>query len=144
MFKLIGSFMIVFSSVFISSRKVIENYFTYRFLMQVEKTTELLMHEIETNLSYDKLFRKIDFDKSNFFSKSELNSFIKKDEFFAVKDFMDNLGKRSSGSEKNYIALNLSNIKYKKEMYYKSYCETRKVYTFYGGAIGLFIIILFI
>jgi len=144
MFKVIGSIMVLFSSVFVCSRKVLESYFTYKFLQHTEQMTETLIYERGKNLSYDKVFEKIDFDKKYYISATEKNGYINKEELLSVKEFLDNLGKRDSNSEKIYIDYNLKNIKRKKEIYYRSYCDNRKVYTLYGCAIGLFIIIFFI
>ncbi len=144
MFKFIGSIMILASSVFVCSRKVLESYFTYKFLQNTEQLTETLICERGKNLSYDKVFKRMNFDIKYFISGTEKNGYIKKEEIISVKEFLNNLGKRDSNSEKIYIEFNLKNIKHKKEIYYKSYCENRKVYTLYGGAIGLFIIIFFI
>lgn len=144
MFKLIGCIMIIFSSVFIFSQKILESYFTYKFLTYAEDITEKVMYESTINLSYDKICRKIGFDKESYFKKAENNRYISRREYLKVKDFMDNLGKRDSQSEKQYISYNLKNIKTEKEKYYKSYCENRKVYILSGTAIGLITVIFLI
>jgi len=106
--------------------------------------TEKLIFESGINLSYDNIFKKINFKKDLFLSKAEKNRYIKSEEYMYVKEFTDNLGKRNSSSEKEYLCYNLSNIKHKKDDYYKSYCETQRIYTMCGFAIGIFIIVIFI
>ena len=144
MFKFAGCMLIILSSVMIFSTKVLESYFTYRFLMKGESIAEKLMCEKGTNLSYEKLFEKIGFEKNKYYLTAEENRYINRKEYLSVRDFLDNLGKRDADSEYKYIEINLKNIKRQKDMYYKTYCEDRKIYMLSGAATGVFISIILI
>ena len=144
MFKFAGCVLVILSSVMIFSTKVLESYFTYRFLLKSENIAEKLLCEKGTNLSYEKLFAKIGFDKKEYYLAAGKNRYIKQKEYIYVRDFWDNLGKRDADSEYKYIEINLKNIKRQKDMYYKTYCDDRKVYTLSGAAIGVFISIILI
>ena len=144
MFKFLGCMIVTMSSIMLFSRKVLENYFTYRFLSKAENYTEKLMYEKGTNLSYDKLFGKIALNKNEYYSAAVKNRYIKQEEYIYVRNFLDNLGKRDAVSELKYIEVNLKNIKHKREIHHRLYCEDRKIYMLSGTAIGLLISILLI
>lgn len=144
MFKLTGSVMVLISSVILFSRKTAEYYYTYIFLRKAEVAARQILYEINSNLSYDKILKKIGFDKFKFLSDGASNVYILKNEYYAVENFFDNLGKRDSISEKEYIIFNLNNIKKQKDNYCKKYCETAKMHIVSGAAAGLVIIIFLI
>ena len=78
MFKLAGSVFILISSTVILSRNVLNYYFTYKFLEYAEEVLSKLQYENLLNLSYDKLFSKIDFEYKSYIDTAKSNRYIKK------------------------------------------------------------------
>ena len=141
MFKLTGSILVLCSTVFISSQKVLECYFTYRFLHKVADTIKTIQYENATNMPYTQVFEKISFDKNIFFSKAKSNGYILHKEIETAKMFFDNLGRRDKIGETEYLNYNFEVFTAKSKEYCKRYNEIKKTHILCGIAVGLFIII---
>lgn len=132
------------STVFIFSQKVLEHYFTYKFLSEILDIIIKIQYENGSNIPYAKIYVKIGFDNINFFAKVKTNGYIKRSEIDAVQIFFKNLGKRDKNSEKEYIEYNQKIISARAQRYYSDYNEIKKSRFMCGIASGLMIIILFI
>lgn len=141
MFKIIGSLMVVFSASFMFSQKTLVYFFTYRFIKENINIIEKIMYEKNTNLTYNKIFQKIGFDKNKYLLKSEKNLYIDKQVFEYVKTFYENLGKRDSVSENQYFEYHIKELNRNQHDYYKKYIENRKINLIYGISIGSFVAI---
>lgn len=141
MFKIIGSLMVVFSASFMFSQKTLVYFFTYRFIKENINIIEKIMYEKNTNLTYNKIFQKIGFDKNKYLLKSEKNLYIDKQVFKYVKTFYENLGKRDSVSENQYFEYHIKELNRNQQDYYKKYIENRKINLIYGISIGSFVAI---
>ena len=144
MLKLAGSILLLCSTVFISSQKVLECYFTYKFLDKICDVIRLLQFENSTNLPYKQVFEKIKFDKNNFFTKVKSNGYILRKEVKDAEIFFDNLGKRDKISEIEYINYSYEIFKLKSKEYFDRYNQIKKPYLIAGVAAGLVIIIVLI
>ena len=144
MFKFAGSVLMFISATLIFSKKVFEDYFTYKFLEQIENIAEKMLYENSMNLPYKTLLRKIGFEKDTYIENKKINRYILSTEIAMVYEFFDNLGKRDSESEKQYITTNLVKIKRQKNMYLKRYNENKRTHILCGAAVGVFIIIVLI
>lgn len=141
MFKLTGSILVLCSTVFISSQKVLECYFTYRFLQKLADTIKTIQYENATNMPYPQFFERISFDKDIFFSKAKSNGYILHKEIETAKMFFDNLGRRDKIGETEYLNYNFEVFTAKSKEYCKRYNEIKKTHILCGIAVGLFIII---
>lgn len=141
MLKIAGSVMIVLSTTVLFSGKVLKAYFTYKFMAEIADATEKIIYESETNMPYDRILKKIGFDKADYLKKAENNRFIKNSEYKKVTEFINNLGKRDKSAEKQYLSYNLNSIKHIMNNYYSEYLQSRRVYLLCGASIGLFIVI---
>ena len=141
MFKIIGSLMVVFSASFMFSQKTLVYFFTYRFIKENINIIEKIIYEKNTNLTYNKIFQKIGFDKNKYILKSEKNLYIDKQVFEYVKTFYENLGKRDSVSENQYFEYHIKELNRNQQNYYKKYIENRKINLIYGISIGSFVAI---
>lgn len=144
MCKVMGSVLIMCSTIFIFSQKVLENYFTYKFLHSILGIIVRIQYENGANIPYIKVFEKIGFNYTEFFIKVKTNGYIKRCEIEYVQYFFENLGKRDKNSEKEYIEYHLSSITQKVKDYQKTYSEIKKSHIMCGIAAGLTIIIFFI
>lgn len=144
MFKLAGSILVLISTVFISSQKVLECYFTYRFLQAVTDIIKTIQFENSTNIPYAQLYMKIGFDKYIFFAKANSNGYIVHREIENAKNFFDNLGKRDKLAEKEYLNYNAEIFQAKAEEFYDRFNRVKKTHILCGMAVGLFIIIFLI
>lgn len=144
MFKLIGSAMVIISSIFLFTSKVFENFFTCKFIEKVTDIIQKMQYETASNQPYDKIFEKIRFSPDGFIKKAYSNGYIDKQEIKNTQEFFNGLGSRDSISEQQYIVYSLDTFKRKHKHYYDRYNADKKVYTLCGISAGFFIIIFFI
>ncbi|MBQ6896949.1 MAG: hypothetical protein IJN69_07050 [Oscillospiraceae bacterium] len=143
MLKLSGCVITVISATLLFSRKVLENYYTYKFLDKAVQTIKQISFE-GGNISYKQIFEKMDFDRTLFIRRAEENFYIAKKYTEEVKMFFDGLGRRDSDSEKQYILYGLNIIEHRKDECFEVYKESRKVYVMCGAAAGLLAVIFLI
>ena len=144
MYKIVGSIFIVLSSYMIFNRRILENYYTYKFLKKNVTMVQKIVFEKNVNMVYEEIFSKLKFDWKNYISVCRKNNYIKKEEIDFVNDFFSNLGKRDTESEEKYIQYYLEKLITKQDIYYKQYCKDNKIYGMCGISLGLFIIIFLI
>ena len=144
MYKIVGSIFIVLSSYMIFNRRILENYYTYKFLKKNVTMVQKIVFEKNVNMVYEEIFSKLKFDWKNYISVCRKNNYIKKEEIDFVNDFFSNLGKRDTESEEKYIQYYLEKLIAKQDIYYKQYCKDNKIYGMCGISLGLFIIIFLI
>jgi len=144
MFKAAGSVMIICSSVFIFCQKTLKCYFTYKFLQNLAEIIQKIQFENSANLTYKKLFEKINFDKNIFFANTNANVYIQNKEIILAESFFAELGKRDKKSEEDYIDYNLKKFIRISQEYQKKYNETKKAHLMCGVAAGLLVIIFLI
>ena len=144
MLRVVGSVLLFVSITVIFSKKLLEDYFNYKFLEQIENITEKMLYENSLNLPYETLLRKIGFEKNAYIENKKLNRYISSREIDMVYDFFENLGKRDSESEKQYITTNLIKIKRQKNVYLKKYNENKRTRILCGVALSAFVIIVLI
>ena len=144
MFKFAGALMVLGSTVFLFSQKVLEKYFTYKFLDDTYKILQKIHQENSSNISYNKIFENIRFDYHKYIEKANGNGYINKLEIKYVKNIFENLGKHNSISEQILIQNYMDNIDYKKQNYFTEYSNIKKTHILCGIAAGLFVVILLI
>ena len=143
MYKLIGSIMIIVSSIYFFNKKTISFYVTYKFLKEIDYNLQRLSFENNKHLTYEDLFKEFEFDYISVIERYQ-NIFINKTEIDFVKIFFENHGKRDNKSEEEYLKYHLDFIKNKINNYYSKYNECKKIYLISGISFGLFIIIFLI
>ena len=144
MSEIAGGLLVMCSTVFLCSKKIFENYFTYKFIYEILDIIIKIQYENGSNLPYSKLYEKIGFDYTAFFDKTKTNGYVKYNEIEQAQKFFKNLGKRDKNSEKEYIEYNRLIIERKCKSYYSKYSEIKKSHFICGIAAGLLIIIFFI
>lgn len=144
MFKFTGSIFIIVSSYMIFNRRTFVYYCTYKFLHKVVVAIEKLQYEKNSNMTYDDIFKKINFNWKHYIEQSKNNRYIVFEETEKTMDFFANLGKRDSMSEEKYINHNLRSFIDKKNSYHKKYCDCQKVYAVCGISFGLLIVVFLI
>ena len=144
MFKLAGCLLVLCSTVFISCQKVLENYYTYKFLNDIYHTVRKIQYENSINMPYSRIFERIKFKKDDYMTKAKTNGYINRDEIITVQMFFDNLGKRDRMAECEYISQNKDNFKARAQHYLEDYNNIKKTHLLCGIACGLFIIIFLI
>lgn len=144
MYKLAGGLLIICSTVFVFSQRIFENYFTYKFLYSVFDIIVKIQYENGSNMPYSTVYKKIDFDYSDFITRAKTNGYVKRSEIEQAEIFFDNLGKRDKNSEKEYIEYNRLSVERKFQSYYSKYNEIKKSHLMCGIASGMLIIIFFI
>ena len=144
MYELAGGLLVICSTVFLFSQKIFENYFTYKFLYSVFDIIVKIQYENGSNMPYSTVYKKIDFDYSDFITRAKTNGYVKRSEIEQAEIFFDNLGKRDKNSEKEYIEYNRLSVERKFQSYYSKYNEIKKSHLMCGIASGMLIIIFFI
>ena len=144
MFKLTGAVLIMLSTVFISSQKILELWFTYRFLQQTADIIQKLIYEKDLNTVYGKIFDKWNFDYTCFINLAKSNGYIKRSEINYVNSFFYGLGRHNSAAEEKYLYDSLIAVIQRKDEYYLNYRKNKKLHILCGAAAGMLIIIFLI
>lgn len=144
MLKLIGAIMILLCTTYLGSRKIFEFYYTYSFLNKTIGIIRKIGFERNSNLIYEKIFKKIDFSKDIYIEELQKNIYTNQDIKNIVQDFFYNLGKKNKAVEDELITCFLSELLEYKAEYYQKYIQNKKLYILYGFSLGLFLIIILI
>lgn len=144
MFKITGIILVIFSTVFVSSQKILEYRFTHNFFTSVTEIIKQIQYENTINQTYKKVFQKIDFDLEKFLNKAKGNGYIKRGDIKTVQMFFEGLGKRDRTAEYEYILYNLEKFESSAENYFLRYSEAKKTHLLCGISTGMIIIIFFI
>ena len=144
MIKLSGCIITVLSATLFFSRKVLENFFTYRFMDKAMQIVQQMNIESDGSMPYSKLFERIGFESSIFIGQAEKNVYVNKKYIEEIKRFFDNLGKRNSKAEKQYVLHNLNIMEHRRDRCYREYTENRKTHIMCGAAVGFLTVIFLI
>ncbi len=144
MFKLAGSIFILCSATFFSCQSVLKKYCTYKYLIGIVDIIKKIQCELAVNDTYISIFRRINFDKDTWLSKSKDNIYINYEEIKKTEDFFDELGKHNSETEQQYIDYNLKKFSETAKIYSDEYNRIKKIHIVCGVCFGLFIIIVLI
>ena len=144
MYKLLGSIFVIMSTVFMFSIKTMEKYYTYKHLCVTVEIINKLQFEKNSSHTYTTLYKKIGFDRNSYTEKAKQNIFTDETAVRKTEEFFDNLGKRDTEGEQQYLEYNLKNFENMAEYYRNEYTENRKIRLLCGGAAGIFVVLILI
>ncbi|MEG3029522.1 MAG: hypothetical protein RR827_03910 [Oscillospiraceae bacterium] len=100
--------------------------------------------ERNSNMVYEKLFKKLDFNKQKFIAEMQANCYIDSNIKDKVNSFFGELGRKNKSAEDEYVDYFLSSLILDKKEYSEQYMQNKKLYVLYGFSLGLFIVIILI